>query len=595
MTEHIVNIAAYKFVQLDRLKQRRNQLRTLCTEAGLKGTILLSHEGINLFVAGCRHGIDGLLRELRSDPALADLEVKESLSNYQPFNRMLVRLKQEIIAFGVPGIAPAQATSPKLSARELKRWLDEGRPLTLLDVRNDYEVKLGTFKQAQPIGVDHFRDFPEAVKKLPPEAKQQPLVMFCTGGIRCEKAGPLMEREGFEQVYQLDGGILKYFEECGGAHYEGDCFVFDQRVTVDCQLRETPTKQCFACQASLSEADQQSEKYVVGESCPYCFQTPAEKMAAAIAGRHAAIRALCDPLPGSVPYDNARPLNVPLRFDQMTLLDFLDAFHPQVGREAWRAACAAGAIVDRQGPVGEDRIVRAGERFDHLQPATVEPDVNADIQILHEDDALVVVNKPAPLPMHPSGRFHRNTLDYILNRVYEPLRLRAAHRLDANTSGVVIFSRTRQIAARVQPQFESGDVAKIYVARIAGHPCDDHFVATVPISASPSRTGARLPDVSGSPARTEFRVLRRDEDGTALLDVHPLTGRTNQIRVHLWDLGMPVVGDPVYLSGRKLGDTQTVTTSCTPLCLHAWTVALQHPFTNERVEFETPLPAWFTR
>ena len=229
----IVNIAAYKFLPLTDLRTLRARLQTLCKDANLKGTILLSPEGINLFVAGAAHSIERLLAELRSWPGLEDLQPKLSETDHQPFRRMLVRLKKEIIAFGVEGIDPARRTSPKLSAKELKRWLDEGRPVTLLDTRNDYEVKLGTFRNAIPIGIDHFRDFPQGVARLSPELKKQPIVMFCTGGIRCEKAGPYMEREGFESVFQLDGGILKYFEEVGGAHYDGECFVFDQRVGLD--------------------------------------------------------------------------------------------------------------------------------------------------------------------------------------------------------------------------------------------------------------------------------------------------------------------------------------------------------------------------
>src|SRR5690606_19919466 len=188
----------------------------------------------------------------------AELEVKESWSDEQPFSRMLVRLKREIIAFGVAGIEPGKRTSPKLSADELKAWLDQGRDVTLLDVRNDYEVRVGTFENALPIGVDHFRDFPAAVDALPADLKSKPLVMFCTGGIRCEKAGPLMQGRGFEQVYQLDGGILKYFETCGAAHYDGDCFVFDGRVAVDPQLQPSGAAQCLACQAVLTLAEQQS-------------------------------------------------------------------------------------------------------------------------------------------------------------------------------------------------------------------------------------------------------------------------------------------------------------------------------------------------
>ncbi len=211
----------------------RSRLLELCNSWGLKGTILLSVEGINFFVAGEPDKTELLLGELRQLPGLADLQIKVSQTDHQPFRRMLVRIKKEIIAFGVEGIDPAQRTSPKLAAKELKQWLDEGRPVTLLDTRNDYEVRLGTFKNAHPIGIDHFRDFPAAVGRLPAAMKEQPIVMFCTGGIRCEKAGPFMEREGFNSVFQLEGGILKYFEECGGAHFDGECFVFDQRVGLD--------------------------------------------------------------------------------------------------------------------------------------------------------------------------------------------------------------------------------------------------------------------------------------------------------------------------------------------------------------------------
>ena len=182
---------------------------------------------------------------------------------------------------------PADYTSPKIAAKELKRWLDEGRPVTLLDTRNDYEVKLGTFKGAIDPDIKTFRGFPDAVRKLPEELKDQPVVMFCTGGIRCEKAGPFMEMEGFKHIYQLDGGILKYFEECGGDHYDGDCFVFDQRVGVDPALCETDHAVCFACLAPLDATDQEDPRYVQGKSCPHCFKGEPELLAERIAAREA--------------------------------------------------------------------------------------------------------------------------------------------------------------------------------------------------------------------------------------------------------------------------------------------------------------------
>src|SRR5580692_11213887 len=171
------NIAAYKFAPLTDLKPLRAKLLGLCKAWDLRGTILLSTEGINLFLAGAPEKVEQLLAELRAIPGLAELQPKFSESDHQPFNRMLVRIKKEIIAFGVPGIDPARRPSAKLSARTLKQWLDEGRPVTLLDTRNDYETKLGTFKNARPIGIDHFSEFPDAVHKLPPELKEQPIVM----------------------------------------------------------------------------------------------------------------------------------------------------------------------------------------------------------------------------------------------------------------------------------------------------------------------------------------------------------------------------------------------------------------------------------
>jgi len=267
----IFNLSAYKFVPLDALPAWQLRLKSVAQTGGLKGTILLSPEGINLFVAGTRSSLDLLLQEIHTMPGLADLTPKESRSEAQPFNRMLVKIKREIIAFGVPDIDPARRPAPKLPARTLKAWLDSGRPVTLLDTRNDYEVKMGTFKGALAAGIDHFREFPAAVGRLPDSLKDQPVVMFCTGGIRCEKAGPFLQQSGFKHVLQLEGGILKYFEECGGDHYVGECFVFDRRVGVDPELRETDSVLCFNCQTPLTRAEQRDTRYVPDRSCPHCY------------------------------------------------------------------------------------------------------------------------------------------------------------------------------------------------------------------------------------------------------------------------------------------------------------------------------------
>jgi UPF0176 protein len=592
--QEIVNIAAYKFVPLSDLKTLRLRLLSLCQEWVLKGTILLSPEGINLFVAGAPDKVDLLVAELRKLPGMETLEPKISNSAHKPFNRMLVRLKKEIIAFGVPGIAPGRRTSPKLSPKTLKQWLDEGRPVTLLDTRNDYEVKLGTFKNALPAGIDHFRDFPDAVRRLPEEMKEQPIVMFCTGGIRCEKAGPFMEQEGFKNVFQLEGGILKYFEECGGAHYQGECFVFDQRVGVDPGLKETDSTQCFKCLAPLNKEEQQDTRYVPNQSCPHCFKSFEEQMALTIASRHEAIRKAATPLPGSQPYDNYRPINVPEDCDGATLLDALCRVVKHIPRSDWQAECDRGLVVNRDlQPKTGAEVVRAGERYLHKFPNIVEPDVNGNITILHEDEGLIVLNKPAPLPMHAGGRFNRNTLQHILNKVYYPEKPKQAHRLDANTTGVVLLTRTRRFAARLQPQFSEGKVEKIYLVRIEGHPVQDTFSCDAPISADAGEVGTRKVDMErGLPARTDFQVLHRHPDGTTLLEARPFTGRTNQIRIHLWHLGHPVCGDRVYIADNKLGETQTLGLGDPPLCLHSWSISFVHPLTRQRVVFRAPAPAW---
>ena len=591
----IVNIAAYLFTPLDRLPERRTALRELCKAENLKGTILLSPEGINLFMAGPRVGIDRLLAALRSDPLMAALSTKESFSDRQPFRRLLVKLKREIIAFGIEGVAPRAYTSKKLPARELKQWLDEGRPITLLDTRNDYEVELGTFTNALPIGVQHFRDFPAAVRQLPEAMKEQPIVMFCTGGIRCEKAGPFMEQEGFREIYQLEGGILQYFEDCGDAHYDGDCFVFDDRVALNPKLEETATTQCYACQHPLTTEDQQSEHYVSEVSCPYCWQPPAAASARSLADREAALQAACDPLPGAGPYTSQRPLNVPARHDRWRLLDFLCDFLPHIPRDEWLAVIERELIRDAAGPLPAERVLRSGERLVRLVPDTCEPAVNPAIGVCAWEDDHVVLNKPAPLPMHPCGRFNRNSLTEILKLAFPGEHLAPAHRLDANTTGLVVFSRSRRAAKAIQSQFERGTAAKRYLCRVIGHPPWNEVVSRQPISSAPADHGFRVVDVeAGDAAETRFRVLRRLANGEALVEAEPLTGRTNQIRVHLWDLGHPIVGDPVYLAEKQLGDRQTIGPADPPMCLHAWRLSFARPADGTPISYEADRPAWAT-
>jgi UPF0176 protein len=271
----IVNIAAYKFVTFDDTVAQRPRFQGLCTDLGLKGTILLSPEGINLFLAGTRESIDQFLAFLRSDPRFADVEVKESVSEKQPFNRMLVRLKREIITMKHPLIKPELGRAPAVEATTLKRWLDQGhddqgKPVVMLDTRNAFEVDVGTFDNTIDYRIEKFSEFPAIIEREKESLNDKTIVTFCTGGIRCEKAAIHMKNIGYESVYQLEGGILKYFEKVGGAHYQGDCFVFDHRTALNPQLQETETRQCFACRAVVTPREQLSPLYTEGKSCPHC-------------------------------------------------------------------------------------------------------------------------------------------------------------------------------------------------------------------------------------------------------------------------------------------------------------------------------------
>ncbi|WP_438859420.1 sulfurtransferase [Achromobacter spanius] len=234
----VVNIAAYKFVSLDSLPDLRAHLLTVAGDCALKGTILLAEEGINLFLAGSAEGIGAFLQALRAAPRFADLEVKFSHSDAVPFRKLLVKIKREIIRMDHPTIRPEAGRAPGVDAKTLARWLaqgadDAGRPVVMLDTRNAFEVDEGTFHNAIDWRIERFTQFPAAVQAHRAELEGKTVVSFCTGGIRCEKAAIYMNEAGIQNVYQLDGGILKYFEETGGPGYDGKCFVFDERHSLD--------------------------------------------------------------------------------------------------------------------------------------------------------------------------------------------------------------------------------------------------------------------------------------------------------------------------------------------------------------------------
>jgi len=239
---HVVNISCYKFITLSDREALKAALAQRCQALDLKGTILLAPEGINVFLAGSREAIDAIEAWLRADPRFADLQPKESLSASAPFRKLRVRLKKEIITMKMPLIRPEEGRAPSVAAATLKQWLDrgcddEGRPVVMLDTRNDYEVEAGTFEGAVDFDIGSFSEFPPQLARRRDDFAGKTVVSFCTGGIRCEKAAIHMQAIGIERTYQLEGGILKYFEEVGGAHYRGDCFVFDQREALSADLQ----------------------------------------------------------------------------------------------------------------------------------------------------------------------------------------------------------------------------------------------------------------------------------------------------------------------------------------------------------------------
>jgi UPF0176 protein len=268
----ITNIAGYRFVDLDDREELQAVLRSVCLDLGLKGTVLLAPEGINFFVAGPQTSITAFVSHLDLDERFRAIPLKVSFTDYQPFNRMNVRLKSEIISVGLDHIRPHDFTGEEITPEAFKGMLDRGEFVHVLDTRNAYELRLGTFENAIDLDLRTFRAFPEAVAALPEDMKSEPVVMFCTGGIRCEKASAIMIEAGFTNVKQLKGGVLGYFEAVGGAHWNGDCFVFDQRVAVNPDLIETDVVMCFACREPLSVEEQASPDYVVGTSCPYCIE-----------------------------------------------------------------------------------------------------------------------------------------------------------------------------------------------------------------------------------------------------------------------------------------------------------------------------------
>ncbi len=278
--------ALYKFVRLDDYIDIRKPLLAFCQKHNLRGTLLLAQEGINGTIAGARNDIDAVLAYLKADQRMHDLEHKESFCATNPFLRMKVKLKKEIVTLGVEGISPTKKVGQYVKPEDWNALISDPE-VVLLDTRNDYEYEIGTFKGAIDPSTTTFREFPEYVQKnLNPE-KHKKVAMFCTGGIRCEKSTSYMLEQGFDKVYHLQGGILKYLETIPekDSLWEGECFVFDERVAVKHNLEVGQYDQCHACRFPITEEDKQSEHYQIGVSCPKCFNKTTPKQRARFSER----------------------------------------------------------------------------------------------------------------------------------------------------------------------------------------------------------------------------------------------------------------------------------------------------------------------
>jgi UPF0176 protein len=268
----IVVCALYKFVTLEKYWLLRQPLHQVMEDNGVRGTLLLAQEGINGTVAGSRAGIDKVLAWLRTDPRLTNIDYKESYTDRPPFNRTKVKLKKEIVTMGIEGIDPRRVVGTYVKPADWNRLISDPEVL-LIDTRNDYEYQVGTFKNAVNPKTESFREFPQFVRDNLDPARHKKVAMFCTGGIRCEKSTAYLKEQGFEEVYHLQGGILKYLEDVPADRslWQGECFVFDDRITVDHALQKGHYDQCHGCRLPITEADKADSRYQKGVSCPHCY------------------------------------------------------------------------------------------------------------------------------------------------------------------------------------------------------------------------------------------------------------------------------------------------------------------------------------
>ena len=285
-TNTYVVYALYKFVTLKDYESLRDPLKNLMLTLNVRGTLLLAEEGINGTISGARENMDAVITWLRADDRLADLEYKESIHSEQPFHRTKVKLKKEIVTMGIEGINPNKVVGTYVDPKDWNAIISDPETI-LIDTRNDYEYEIGTFANAINPDTETFREFPDYVEKNLDPKKHKKVAMFCTGGIRCEKASSYMKQAGFDEVYHLKGGVLKYLEEVQQDQtlWDGECFVFDDRVAVNHNLEKGSYDQCHACRYPITEDDKHHEHYIAGVSCHRCFDTKSPEQKARFAER----------------------------------------------------------------------------------------------------------------------------------------------------------------------------------------------------------------------------------------------------------------------------------------------------------------------
>lgn len=585
VNDPIASDAFYRFVRVDDVDAMAHALRDLCS--GLTGSVWVAPEGINGSVAGACSALDAFRIGLTSDPRFggrfAGLAFRRSAAVTPPFQRMKIHCRAEIVPLGVDGVDAVGHRRDVVSPMQWRALLDDPN-VVVLDNRNHFEVRLGRFRNAVDPSVDHFRELPAYLDAQLPrwQAEGKRVAMYCTGGIRCEKTSAWLVQRGVE-VLELDGGILNYLEQMTDAERDwiGECFVFDNRVALDVRLNETPTTaaQVYggdARDAWRLERARRLESHAEGSASGELTVRRADKPASSTQRR-----ARPSPLPtlhGVGPSVVALPPG-PWR----TVGEFLADRFPAVSPDEWLRRMARGEVVDEHGAavslMDAYRVSKRLHYYRHIddEPPSAEPEV-----LVFQDDRLVVADKPPFMPVTPGGQHLHETLLVRLKRRTGIDTLAPVHRLDRETSGLVVFTVQPSTRGVYQALFANRQVTKIYEAwapwrgglsfplrRRSLIVQDAHFL--------------RMREAEGEPNSDTLIEVLEVRGEWARYRLQPSTGRTHQLRVHCAALGMPIAGDRIY-PNLLPASTDDPTR---PLQLLAKSLAFADPITGCTRQFES--------